>query len=456
MKTFAGVLNLIFFGAVPLVVASIYLADSDRVLNPDEVLLTGAAIVLGAVLVVSGLLGALRLSGARKLKVVPKATFAERLVAVLLGLIVGVGVVSTARVRNVMLVEQSEWQRAVAGDSSQSYARYVQFLNETRPTKATGAMRLVRLNDTAWLFDMFSASNTHAIEATMAIDDTSYREAVKAGSSAALRAYLAKYNPGRHVGEASEALDDASWREAEKVGTAAALRAYRQEFARGRHEDEAKAALQGLYQAAEAKYDALVSERKGDPAAAAGIKALLAGLREEDVDTDKVAVSFLAAAGVANEAVEKASKSKTPVVPVAPAFSATAGEARARGVFEALDGGLQAVTGDLFRLELRPAEESRGELRILVHHLVRATGEMHQPADQAALPAAQRRSYAGIDVVFTASVQVPGNTPTGNNTNGALRFSQTVKPAPGTYEAMADAAFSEWRKGLLKAYALGE
>lgn len=455
MKTFTGALNLIFFGAVPLVVASIYLADGDRVQPPDVVLLTSAAIVLGALMVVSGLLAALRLSGARKLKVAPAPTTAERLAAIVLGLVVGVGVAATARVRNVMLVEQNEWHRAVAGDSPQSYERYVRFVEETRPTTVSGPMRLVRLNDTAWLFDMVSDSNAHLVEAALAIDDTSYREAVKAGSVAAVRAYLLKYNPGRHVGEASEALDDASWREAEKAGTAAALRAYRREFARGRHREDAEKALQARYDAAIAAYEKQAGERKADPAATAAMTALLAALREEDVDTDRATVAFAAASGLANGAVERAVKlKKGTVAPVAAGFNKGA-DAREDAVVEAFNKALEPIVGELFTLEKRPAGETRGELRLYVQHAVRPTGEALLPADQAAVAAKQRALVAGLEVVFTVSAQVPGTS------SDKQRFTFTSKPAAdlagsasAIYEGMAAKAFAAFQPALLRGFGL--
>lgn len=459
MTTFTSTLNRIFLGAVPLVAAAIYLANSDRLLDTDEVLVTTGAIALGALLLASGLLGALRLAGTPRTKTPPKRSAGERIawgfLTLILGVLVALIVATAARVRNVMLVEQTEWQRAVQADTPAAYENYLAFLERTRPTKAQGLARLVRLNDTQWLFDMFTEAAGHVVAATIAHDDASYRETVKVGTPVAFREYMQEFNPGVHTADAALALDDAVYAAAEKAGTAAALRDYRAQFARGRHTKEARIALEALYSKAEADYDARVAERKADATAAAGIKALLAALREEGVDQTKVPVSFQPVTGVAGEAVELASKAKAgaaKVAPVAPAFAGEQSAARESAVVEALNSGLADVVGDLFRLELRPADETRGELRILISTQVRATGEVHTAEDQAKLPPAQRTVHAGLEIVFKATVQVPGSK--------GVPFTFTGKPAPkfapGTdaVDAMATQAFDEFRGALLKAHGL--
>lgn len=460
MTTFTSTLNRIFLGAVPVVAAAIYLANSDRLLDTDEVLVTTGAITLGALLLASGMIGALRLAGAPRSKTPPQRSAGERIawgvLTLIMGVLVALIVATAARVRNVMLVEQTEWQRAVQADTPAAYENYLAFVERTRPTKAQGLARLVRLNDTQWLFDMFTEAAGHIVAATIARDDASYRETVKINTPNAFRDYLKEFNPGVHTADATLALDDAVYAEAEKAGTAAALRDYREQFARGRHTKDARVALEALYSKAEADYDARAAERKADPVAAAGIKALLTALREENVDQTRVPVSFQAATGLANNAVELASKAKAgpaTVAPVAPAFADNA--AREAALVDALDSGLADVVGDLFRLELRPADETRGELRLLVSTQVRATGEVFTAEDQAKLPPAQRTVLAGLELVFKATVQVPGS-------KGAP-FSFTVKPAPkfasgaaagAVVDAMATQAFEEFRGALLKAHGL--
>ncbi len=462
MTTFTSTLNRIFLGAVPVVAAAIYLANSDRLLDTDEVLVTTGAIALGALLLASGMIGALRLAGTPRTRTPPQRSAGERIawgaLTLVMGVLVALIVATAARVRNVTLVEQTEWQRAVQADTPGAYEDYLAFVERTRPTRAQGFARLVRLNDTQWLFDMFTEASGHIVAATIAHDDASYRETVKVGTPQAFRAYLRDFNPGVHTADATLALDDAVYAEAAKAGTAAALRDYREQFSRGRHTKDARLALEAMYARAEADYDARVAG-KADAVAAAGIKALLAGLREEDVDQVRVPVAFQPVTGLAGDAIELASKAKAggaKVALVAPALSAEANAARESAVVEALNDGLADVVGDLFRLEVRPADETRGELRLLVSTQVRATGEVHAAEDQARLPPAQRTVHAGLEFVFKASVQVPGSK--------GVPFTFTVKPAPkfaagaaadDVTAAMVSLAFEELRGALLKAHGLG-
>lgn len=464
MTTFTSTLNRIFLGAVPLVGAAIYLANSDRVLDTDEVLITTAAIAVGALLLASGMIGALRLSGTPRTATPPPRSAGERIawgsLTLIMGVIVALIVATAARVRNVMLVEQTEWQRASEADTPGAYEGYLAFVERTRPTRAQGLARLVRLNDTRWLFDMFTEANGHIVAATIARDDASYRETVKVGTPQAFRDYLRDFNPGVHTADATLALDDAVYAAAETAGTAAALRDYRMQFARGRHTKDARLALEAMYARAEADYDARVAGRKADAVAAAGIKALLTALREEDVDSDRVPVSFQPVAGLEGDAIVLASKARAgaaKVAAVGPAFASERSAARETAVALALNSGLADVVGDLFRLEVRPADETRGELRLLVSTQVRATGEVHTAEDQARLAPAQRTVHAGLELVFKATVQVPGTK--------AVPFTFTTRPAPkfapgavadDVVSAMATLAYEEFRRALLAAHGLGE
>lgn len=462
MTTFTSTLNRIFLGAVPLVAASIYLADSDRLLDTDEVLITTAAIALGALLVVSGMIGALRLAASPRSKTPPVRSAGERvvwgLVTLVLGALVAMIVATAARARNVMLVEEAEWQRAAQTDTPAAYADYLAFIERARPTRAHGAARLVRLNDTQWLFDMFTGANNHIVAATLAHDEASYRETLKLGTPEALRTYLQDFNPGVHTADATLALDDAIYAAAAKTGTATALRGYREQFPRGRHTKDARLAIEALYSEAEAELDARAIARKADPAAVAGLKALLTTLREEDVDRDRVPVSFQPVGGLANNAVESAIKAGgAKVAPVAPAFSAERSAPRETAMVEAFNSGLAGVVGDLFRLELRPVDASRGDLRLLVSAGARPTGEVLIAPDLARLPPAQRTVQAGFELAFKAQVQ--------GATTKTVPFNLIVKPAAkyttggsadDVVDGMATLAFEEFRRALLKAQGLGE
>lgn len=441
--TFTSTLNRIFLGAVPLVAAAIYLVNSDRILDTQEVLIAAGAIALGAILLVSGLIGAMRLSTVRS-KQLPTPTGPERvtwgLLTLMLALAVAIMVAGAARARNVMLVEQAAWQRALHTDSPAGYQQYLAFVAEHRPTRAAGPARLVRLNDTEWLFDMFTDSVVNVPAATAAYDDTSFRDALKKGTPQAFRDYLKAFNPGRHVGDASMALDDAVYKAAADTGTVASLRDYRKEYTRGRHAKDSRRALQDLYSKAEADYDALVAVRKADPAAAASFKRLL-GAMSEDVDQDRAPLSFATPANLETLTAAVKVKGGATVAPLAPAFAAPLAAAREEQVLADLNAALQPVVGDLFQLELRPAADTRGELRVYVQPQVRATGDAVVSGPTA---------HAALELTFLTTVQVP-ETKAAPNT-----FTTKPAPKPGAgYEAMIDAAFTDYRAAILKAYGLG-
>lgn len=442
--TFTSTLNRIFLGAVPLVAAAIYLVNSDRVLDTQEVLIATGAIALGALLLVSGLIGAMRLSTVRS-KQLPRPTAAERvtwgLLTLMLAVAVAIMVAGAARARNVMLVEQAAWQRAVQGDSPASYKQYLAFVADNRPTRATGVQRLVRLNDTEWMFDMFTDSVANVPAATAALDDTSYRDALKDGRPEALRDYLKAFNPGRHVGDASLALDDAIYREASDAGTVVAFRDYRNQYARGRHARDARRALQDLYTRAEADYDALVAEHKADPAAAAAFKRLLTALREDDVDRTRVPVAFAAAPNLETLTAALKQKPGTTLAPLAPAFAAPLTEERQQLVVKDLNDALGPTVGHLFRLELADAAETRGELRFYVQPQVRATGDV---------AVAGAAAQAALEFTFLTTIQVPET----KSTPHVFVSKPAPKPDAG-YEGVIDAAYSDYRAALLKAFGLG-
>ena len=484
METYTSKWIRILIGFVVLALATKYVAREDWFREPREVQAMGAVVFVGALLLVSGVLSALRLRRERRQE--PAAagagrTGVQRLVGVvvtagLAGLLAG-GLASGARVLNVTWAEQTAWRRAQAKGDAEAYSSYVytimqrhqplaeERVDEDAARRASKAYRAAPL-----LGPMREGLHRWSIRAKQP------GERASQPWKPDLSGLLDRFTPVReHVAAADAAYDDARFQEATAAGTASALRIYRMELAGGRHVDAARDALRALYREAEQRYAELIAGGQADPASSAGIQALLAHLREQDVDALVVPVCFLPVAGLEGGAIEQAIRDETggKVVPVSPVFTAERNAKRERGVVQRMDKALRAVVGDLFELRLSDPAEARNRARFLVQHEVLPTGAIYQARSQDELPVAERTLFVGIAVAFTCSVQVPADgAPLADDPGQGHRFTLLAKPAPSfsadrgartleqsgdlVYGTMVQTAFADFERALIESYGLSE
>lgn len=433
-------------------------------------------VFVGALLFSTGLLGILRLRMDRKPGAPPRSgtsKLAWFAAAVLLAALLGGGEQFAGRVVNVRAAERTRFEDASSRNTADSWNSWRYFLRHHHGEP------LVRTYDDPETRDRFKK----VFETTLLMDDDrsalhqlSVRMEQQAGGAAEWEDYgwwLDTFTPVREHARAGEtAYEDARFREAAADGSPGQLRAFRLEFPKGRHADEAKALLQARYREVEKRYADLVASKQANPESVAGVKSLLAWLRENDVDARMVPVCFLPVEGLdgdnLEEAVRKVVRPKE-VVPVSPQFTAEVNQKRQYSVTYSMDKALRAVMGSLVALREAKADETRRQARFLVGYKVFGTGQVYSRVSENALPPDQRTVYVGIGMRFDCTIQVPsGGAPLDEDLGRGHRFTLTARPAPNftavgdksgvsagaVYSTMASTAFDNFRDSLIRGYGL--
>ncbi len=256
-----------------------------------------------------------------------------------------------------------------------------------------------------------------------------------------------------HRARAEEIYDEAVFREAKQAGTSKALRDYVKELPEGRHVADARAALAALYADAEARY--VIRAKGANDEAKAGMKALLAALRDQREDQPTVGIVFEPAQGLEGDRVEKHVRDETgssKVEPVGPAFTKERNEIREGRIVAKMKDAFRSIfPEDLFALEAK----DRPGARFVVRHTVRGSGDYYTSKSEKDLPLAQRTVYCGIVVDFEVRLEVGERSfPISFAASPAPNFS--VGKSESVYDVMAESAFYELQHQLIKAYGLSE
>ncbi|MEZ0230302.1 MAG: ribosomal protein L7/L12 [Planctomycetota bacterium] len=255
----------------------------------------------------------------------------------------------------------------------------------------------------------------------------------------------------QHKPEIEALHDDVTWKAKAEKRNAVPVREYMKEFPKGRHQEDAKKLLHELYKDAEAKY---VARAKGaDRGAIEGVKALLAHLREKD--DPGVGIVFMPVDGLEGAGFDAFAKEQTgsdKVEPVGPAFTKERNESRESSISSELKKALGTVfSDDLFLFE----GKDKPGARFVVRHKVKGSGSYYTDKSEDKLPLAERRIYVGIYVEFEVTIEVGGEKfPVKIVAPPAKNFS--VRNMSAVYDVMAQTAFDEFGRRLIKAYGIGE
>ncbi len=255
----------------------------------------------------------------------------------------------------------------------------------------------------------------------------------------------------KHKPEVEALWDDVKWREKSEKKSAKDVREYMKDFPKGRHLEDAKKLLHELYKDAEATY---VARAKGaDSKAIEGMKALLAHLREKD--DPGVGILFTPVEGLDGAGPEQAARKLTgsdKIAPIGPAFTKERNETREYAISAQLKKALGTVfTDDLFLFE----GKDKPGVRFVVRHKVRPSGKVYASKGDENLPQEQRTFYVGIFVEFEVTLEVGAERfPVEVLARSAKNFS--VRDMSTVYDVMAQTAFDEFGRELIKTYGIGE
>ncbi len=500
METYTWKVIRILIGPIPLVLVLNYLLRETWIADSNETTPLTLATALGSLFLTTGLVGAFRLHRDRKRSNVPKRTFKLKLAwfglaATLAALLTG-GVIFLGRVFNVRNTESYRWtamhlsvdewseRTGVAGDDerarqSQRARDYILFVEMYHPglcAERVDEAAVERVSRRLAELDRHNALHGAIEEYQRRLKGTRDRsEGVWLKNKPDLSWYLNTFTPvAEHLAAADMAYEDARLSESVASGTATSLRAFRFEFSDGRHDEASRGALRDLYREAEKRY-AGTAER-ADPESAEGIKALLAHLRDTDVETMVVPVCFLPVEGLQGQEIERAIKQETGakrVIPVSPAFTAELNVQRQGLVVRRMNQALRAVVGDLFELREAPPEKTRNQPRFLVRYKVVGTGAIYSSQSEEKLPMAERTLFVGIAMGFECSIQLPeGQAPLVDDPEAGHCFTLMAEPATSfsaghegqslgayaaaVYNTMASTAFDDFKNALVRTYGLGE
>ncbi len=478
---YVGAVSRILLGLLPIGIGVYFLGleRNDWVPGPSASQRYAITIAIGTLLSVSGVLGVVKRRRESKAAEPPPPTFARKMSwhagAILLAPPVAALIVLGARGYNIWNAEKSLFERAQRQNVAEAWDRYDAFVmrhhaelsgsraNEAEVERtAAAARRFQHLDDPA-----ISRMRRRAERRAAFSSDSLF------GSD--VGGWLDALTPVReHLPLAEAGYREARFTEVMTAGTVTGLRIHREEFPNGPHWEATTEALREHYREAEARFAAMTAAGQGRPEGVAGLQALLRHLRENDVDASEIPVAFLPVAGLEAHLFEAAlgeALGGASVLPVEPAFTAQENQRRQGSIVRAIDNALRAVVGDLFSVTESTPEESRTSPRFLMEYAVRPSGTVYVFDGQEALPPAEREVLVGIAMRFHATVQVPAGGPlpdvhtVGNHftlegapaehiRGGPANLSQTARAA-AAYGAMAQSAFGDFQRQLVRAYGLG-
>jgi len=272
------------------------------------------------------------------------------------------------------------------------------------------------------------------------------------------------YSPfGWHKKEAAIRFDDRTYEVAVAAKTAGALRGYLKKFPSGRHLQDARQGLVELYKRAEEGY--LAKASKAVPQAAAGIRALLANLREKP--TPAAYIKFVAGEPLDDKAIDasaRKSTGSTKIRSMGPSFTPERNRQRESRILAVMKASFRTVfSDDLF--DLVDAAPGAEDARFLVAYRVGTSGMIYTWNREKDLPIEEREVFVGMQIAFTFTLQVPGSEhPVDPDPEKGYKFAMTVKPAPNfdvigdgataVYDRMAGTAFERFEIDLANAYGL--
>jgi hypothetical protein len=287
--------------------------------------------------------------------------------------------------------------------------------------------------------------------------------ATRDDSSEAYQMYL-EWAPFKwHKKEAEIRMDDRAYTRAVLDKKAGSLRAYLKRFPSGRHVAEARQELVALYTQAEQAYLARAS--KAVPQAAAGIRALLAHLREKP--TPAAHIKFVAGPPLDDKAIDASAFKSTgskKVRSMGPSFSPERNHERESRILAVMKASFRTVfSDDLFDLVGLPP--GADDARFLVAYTVAPSGMIYTWNREKDLPIEEREVFVGMQIRFSFTLQVPGSEhPVHEDPEKGYAFAMTVKPAPNfdvvgegatqVYDRMAATSFEKFEIDLANAYGL--
>lgn len=276
--------------------------------------------------------------------------------------------------------------------------------------------------------------------------------------------YYINWSPfGWHKKEAAIRFDDRSYEAAVASNTAGKLRLYVKNFAAGRHVQEAKQGLVELYKRAEQAY--LTKASKAVPQAAAGIRALLANLREKP--TPAAYIKFVSGEPLDDKAIDESARKSTgskKIRSMGPSFTPERNQQREGRILGVMKASFRTVfSDDLF--DLVGDAPGPDDARFLVAYKVSPSGMIYTWNREKDLPIEEREVFVGMQIAFTFTLQVPGSEhPVNPDPEKGYKFAMTVKPAPNfdvvgegasaVYDRMAGTAFERFEIDLANAYGL--